>query len=197
MARIDMWLDDDDVKEGLASGRFLLTPPNDAVKRGNLDDPKDLKARASWVQSMEVVESKMYEDSTKDKEGLTYPCVVIEVNFQIPPNALRPTGEPDPNAGRQLRAWYRIVPAAMKNRQHPKFKANNFAHGKAMSILRSIWGSTSFPLGTKVNLGDFYGAEDGANPPVIGRKIVGNIEQSKYEGKPKDELTDLVPLELQ
>jgi hypothetical protein len=196
MAKIDMWLDETDIADGLASGRFLFEPPSDAVRRGDINDPNDDKAKASWVQRLEIVESKMYEDSTKDREGHEYPAITVEVKFQVPAESLRPSGEPDKNAGRYLTAWYRIVPAAMKNKQHPKFKANNFSHGKAMQILRSIWGSQTFPQGQKVNLGDFFSADTGVNPPVVGKMVVANILQSKYEGKPRDEISDFVPLEL-
>ena len=197
MAQVDLWLDDDDIAAANAAGKFTFTVPDDAVKRGNLDDPNDDKAKAMWVQSLEIVEAKMYEDEARDKDGNTYPAICAEVKFQVPPDALRSTGEPDPNAGKNHMAWYRIVKAAIKNKQHPKYKANNFNLGRLNSILRSVWGSDGITHGTRVNFADFFHASDGQLPAVVGKTVVANVKASKYEGERKDELMDFVPLELQ
>ncbi len=194
MANIDLWLDSDDIASANASSGFLFTPPDDAVKRGNLADPADNKARADWPQTqLNITECKWYNGTTKDSNGVEYPCVVAEVVFQVPPNALRPDGSPDPNSGKSHRVWWRVVPGAMKKKDHPKFKANNFAIGKLSGCLRSIWGSAIFPPGSKVNYGDYFG---GDRPAVIGSTVSVGMRQSKWNGETKDELTDFVPLEL-
>jgi hypothetical protein len=203
MSKVDMFLDDDDIASANASQQYFFKPPSDAVLKGNLDDPGDEKARASWVQELEVVESKLYEDQTKGEH--TYPCLTYELKLQVPAHALRPTGEADPNAGRSTTFWYRMVYAlapdgrklALKDKNHPKFKANSFNLGRLNGILRSIWGSSVFPSGTRVNLADYYYAEGSAIPAVTGKKIVAYIEQSKWNGKRRDELTDFIPFELQ
>jgi hypothetical protein len=192
MGTINLFVDDDDVQAADAASQFCFEPPKDAVRRGNLDDPNDDKARATWVQRLQVTEARWYEDTAKDKTGNTYPCIVAEVSFQTPPDARR-GAEPDPNAGRSHRAWYRIVPAAMKEKQHPKYKSNNFNLGRMHGIIRSVWGSNALPKGTRVDLSKFF---DGQPAPIVGKMIVCTMEGSRYEGKRKDELTDFVPLEL-
>jgi hypothetical protein len=155
----------------------------------------DEKARATWVQSLEIVESKMSDDVVRDDKGNEYSCLVAELLFQVPSDALRPkTGEVDPNAGKQTRQWYRIVPAAQKNKQHPKYKANNFNIGRLNGIVRGIWGAEVFPHGAKVNLGEFF---SGDAPAVVGQKVVALVQQSRYNAKLKDELQDFIPPELQ
>lgn len=194
MAQVDLWVDGDDLDEAQKSGQFVFDVPSDAVSRGNLNDPLDDKAKANWIQTMGVVESKVYDDVT-EKDGVKYPCKVIEVKMQVASDALRPkTGEADPNAGRTHTAWYRIVPEAFKNKMHPKYKANNFNLGKAQALLRSIWGTEAIPHGVKVNLSDFY---SGVTPPVIGQTITANMKASRYNGDRKDEITDFIPKELQ
>lgn len=203
MSKVDMFLDDEDIASANASQQYFFTPPSDAVTKGNLDDPRDDKARASWVQTLDVIESKLYEDQTKGES--VHPCLTYELKLQVPAHALRPSGEADPNAGRSTTFWYRMVytlapdgrKLALKDKNHPKFKANNFNLGRLNGILRSIWGSSVFPHGQRVNLADYYFAEGGATPPVVGKKIVAYIEQSKYKNKRRDELTDFVPFELQ
>lgn len=194
MSKIDLWLDDDDVRDAQASGGgFVLAIPSDAATRGNFGDPNDDKAKATWVQQFTIVECKQYEDSTKDKAGNEYPSVCHEVKFQVAPNAIRPkTGEPDPNAGRTHTAWYRIVPKAMKNPQHAKFKANNFNNGKLTGIVRGVWGSEAIPPGVKLNLGDYFGTD-----VLVGSTVLATVRNSKFEGEPRTELVDFVPLELQ
>lgn len=194
--QVDLFLDDDDCAAADSAGQFLFVLPDDAVKRGNLADLHDDKAKASWIQNFEVVESKMYEDTAKDGDGNTYDAICVEVKFQVPGGASRPDGSPDPNAGKTQTAWYRVVKAALKNKQHPKYKANNFNIARLHGILRSIWGTDVIPHGVRVNLADFFYGEDGTAPAVVAQKVVANVRQSKYEGKRRDELTDFVPLEL-
>ena len=196
MSRVDLWLDDDDIAAASVSnnGGFLFEIPADAVRKGNLDDPKDDKARASWTQRLQIVESKFYEDQANGEGDTKYPCITAEISFQVPPNSARPDGTPDPNSGKQHRVWLRVVPSAMKDKQHPKYKANNFALGKLNGILRSIWGSQVFPSGVKINLGEYFG---GDTPPVIHQHIVAEMRASKWNGKRRDEVSDLVPLEMQ
>lgn len=198
MSAIDLWLDEDDVAAANASTQFTFTPPDDAVRRGNLDDPKDDKAKATWVQSLEIVESKVYEDKTKPGSGggEVFDAITFEVKFQVPGDARRPSGVPDPNSGKTQTAWYRVVPAALKNKQHPKYGATNFALGKLNGILRSIWGSAVFPHGTKVNLSEFYAGQAGGPAPVVKQTVVANMRQNKYDGQKRDEFTDFVPAEL-
>ena len=197
MSNINLFVDEDDIQAADAASQFTFAVPGDAVRRGNLDDPNDDKARATWVQKLQIVESKWYEDTTKDKQGNTYPCIVAEVGYQVPPDALR-GAEPDLNAGRNHRAWYRIVPSAMKNKMHPKYKANNFNLGRLHGVVRSIWGSGALPKGTRVDLSLFFGPKAGDAPAeVVGKFVVATMEGSRYEGKRKDELTDFVPQELQ
>lgn len=191
MARVDLWLDSDDVAAANSSGGFNFIIPDDAVRKGNLDDPADDKAKASWTQTLDIVESKFYEDETKG--DVTYNCVTAEVTFQVPPDAIRPDGKADPNAGKQHRVWYRVIPAALKNKQHPKYKANNFALGKLNGICRAIWGSEVFPHGAKVNLGDYF---DGDRPAVVGNRVTAGMRASKWDGSRRDELTDFVPREM-
>lgn len=192
MAKLDLWLDSEDVRDAQNSSSFLFTIPDDAAKRGNFEDLNDDKAKATWVQRLQITEVKMYEDKTKDKEGNEYPSICFELAFTVPPDAMRPkTGQPDPNAGRQHRAWYRIVQAAMKNKQHPKYKANNFANGKLTAIVRAIWGSEAFPPGQRVNLGDFFGTDI-----LVSQFVTATMKASKYDGEPKNELVDFVPLEM-
>lgn len=192
MGKLDLWLDDEDVKDAQSSGSFLFAIPSDAARRGNFEDPNDDKAKASWVQALEITESKQYEDKAKDKDGNEYDCITFELTFQVPPNTLRPkTGEPDPNSGKQHKAWYRIVPAAMKNKQHPKYKANNFNNGKLTGIVRAIWGSSAFPVGQKINLGDFFGTD-----AVVNQTVIANMKARKYEGEPQNEIVDFVPREM-
>lgn len=195
MERVDLWLDDDDIKSAHASTGFDFAIPADAVRRGDVEDPADLKGRADWAQVMTVQECKFYADQTKAPAGggETYPCVTAEISFQIASDALRPNGEPDPNAGKQKRVWWRIVPAAMKNKQHPKYKANNFAIGRLSGLLRSIWGSTIFPPGQRVNYGEYFG---GDNPPVVGQSVSCNIQASKWNGTRQDDITEFVPREM-
>jgi len=188
--RVDLWLDDDDIASANASGSFHFIVPPDAVRKGNLDDPNDEKAKASWVQQLQIIESKFYEDKTKGDIPLE--CVTGEVTFQVPMDASRAEG-PDPNAGKQFRVWYRVVPSAMKNKSHPKYKANNFALGKLNAICRAIWGSAVFPSGQKINLGEYFG---GDNPPVVGNKVTSNFRASKWDGERRDEITDFIPLEM-
>lgn len=193
--QVDYFLDQEDIDDANKSGQFLFDIPGDANSRGNMKDLNDDKAKATWVQVLEVVESKAYDDVAKDKKGNEYPATCFEVNFQVPANAIRPsTGEPDPNAGRQTRAWYRLVPAAKGNKQHPKYKANNFTTAKLLGILRSIWGTDVVPHGTRPNLGEYFSGEE---PLVVGKTVVAHVQQDKYEGKPQDQLTDFIPLEMQ
>lgn len=193
MSKIDLWLDDDDVRDASATGGgFVFAIPSDAATRGNFADPNDDKAKATWTQVFTIIESKQYMDTTKDKQGNEYDSVCFEVKFQVAPDAVRPkTGEADPNAGRTHTAWYRIVPKAMKNPQHPKFKANNFNNGKLTGIVRSVWGSEAIPQGTKLNLGDYFGTD-----VLLKSTVLATVRNSKYEGEPKTELVDFVPLEL-
>lgn len=191
MTRVDLWLDSDDVAAANQSGGFNFTVPDDAVRKGNLEDPADDKAKASWTQKLEIVEAKLYEDETKG--DVTYDCITAEITFQVPASAVRPDGKTDPNAGKQHRVWYRVIPAALKNKQHPKYKANNFALGKLNAICRGVWGSQVFPHGAKVNLGDYFG---GDNPPVVGKHVLTSMRASKWDGNRRDEITDIVPLEM-
>jgi hypothetical protein len=190
MARVDLWLDSDDIASANTSG-FNFVIPDDAVRKGNLDDPNDDKARASWSQKLSIVEAKLYEDETK-KDDTSYDCVVAEIVFQVPPDATRGTTA-DPNAGKQHRVWYRVVPAAMKNKVHAKYKANNFAIGKLSGICRAIWGSKVFPHGSKINFGDYFGGDPAA---VVGQTVTANMRANKYNGERRDELTDFIPLEM-
>jgi len=193
MPRVDLWLDEDDVRDAQTSGMFSFTVPEDAHVKGNIEDPRDEKAKATWTQTLEVVESKMYEDTTRDAGGNEYPSICMEVKFQVPSDALRQDGAADPNSGRSHTAWYRIVKAALKNKQHPKYKANNFNLSRANGMLRSIWGEAVIPHGAKVNLGDFF---DGSPAPVVGKSVIATMKASRYDGNRRDELTDFVPLEL-
>lgn len=200
MGNINLFVDDEDVDAADAASQWTFEVPPDAVRKGNLKDIADDKARAEWVQRLQIVASKMTEDVT-EKDGTKYPCVVAEVQFQVPADAQRKSGEgygPDPNAGRKMTQWYRIVPSAMKNPQHPKFKANNFAYGKLLGIARSAYGTSVIPRGVKTDLATFFDSPgDGQTPVIVGQSIVANIRQSRYEGKLRDEFTDLIPLELQ
>lgn len=194
MPEINLFVDSDDVAAAQAAGQFTFMVPSDAVKRGNLDDPNDDKAFAKWIQRLEVIESKWYEDTTKaGANGQTYPCIVAEVKFQVAPDAQRSNGEPDPNAGKTHTVWYRVVSAAMKEKLHPKYRANNFALGRMNGLVRAIWGTAAFPHGAKTNLANFYA---GTPAPVVGKTIVANVKANRYEGERKDELTDFVPQEL-
>lgn len=197
--QLDLWLDDDDISTADQSGSFAFVPPSDAATKGNLKNPLDDKAKATWQQTMQIAESKMYEvNDIKDKKGNTYEGIVIEVVFQVAPDAVRPTtGEPDPNAGRQQTVWYRVVPAALKNKVHPKYAANNFALGQTNGILRSIWGSNVFPKGAKVNLSEYFSAVDGT-VAVVGQTVNCTVKQSRYSetGKLQDQFMDFVPAEL-
>jgi len=191
--RVDLWLDDEDVASANTSGSFHFTIPDDAVRKGNLDDPNDDKAKASWSQRLYIIESKFYEDDAKGSKGTeSYPCITGEVTFQVPPDALRGSAT-DPNAGKQHRVWYRVVPASMKNKTHPKFKASNYALGKLNAICRAIWGSKVFPSGERINLGEYFG---GDSPPVVGNYVLSNMRASKWDGERRDEITDFVPLEM-
>jgi hypothetical protein len=187
--RVDLWLDSDDIASANQSG-FEFQIPDDAVRKGNLDDPADEKAKASWTQKLDVVESKFYEDETKGDNPTD--CVVAEIVFQVPSNALR-GATADPNAGKQLRVWYRVVPAALKNKNHAKYKANNFAIGKLSSCARAVWGSKVFPHGAKINFGEYFGGEPA---PVVGNTVTAHLKAYKYNGNRKDEITDFIPLEL-
>jgi hypothetical protein len=201
MGNINLFVDDEDMAAAEAASQFSFEVPPDAVSKGNLKDLNDSKAQALWIQHLEIVESKMYEDTAKDKDGNTYPCIVAEVKFQVPSNGMRViAGQavPDPNAGRSMTQWFRIVPAAMKNKAHPKYKANNFANGKLLGIARSIWGTAVIPHGVKTDLANFFDpAAPGTNAAVVGGTVVTNLRQNRYEGKLRDELTDFVPKELQ
>lgn len=195
MANIDLWLDSDDIASANASSGFLFTIPSDAIKRGDFNNSGDLKARADWPQhTMTITECKWYNGTTKDKDGVEYKCIVAELSFQIPPDSLRPDGSPDPNAGRSHRVWWRIVPDAMKNKNHPKFKANNFALKQLGGCLRSIWGSAIFPTGERVNYGAYFG---GDNPSVVGQTVSAGIRQARqaWNGEIQDEISDFIPLE--
>jgi len=197
--KVDLWLDSEDIASAQQSNSFNFEVPVDAVKKGNLDDPNDDKAKATWMQALDIVEVKFYEDETAptQKDASRYDCVTAEIKFQVPADATRSSGAADPNAGRSTTVWYRVVPAAMKNKNHAKYKANNFALGNLNGILRSIWGSSVFPHGASANLGDFYGSENGADAPVVGKRVLCTVKQSKYEGNKKDELRDFVPQESQ
>lgn len=193
--QIDYFLDDDDIKDANNAGSFLFDAPSDAVVRGKKSDPNDEKYKATWIQSLEITEAKMYEDAAKDKDGNEYGAICIEVSFQVPSGAVRAkSGETDPNAGRNHRAWYRLVGEARKNPKHPKYKANNFNTGRVLGILRSIWGTAVIPHGTNPNLGDFFGDSPA---PVVGKTVVAHMKQSRYKGEDRDELTDFIALEMQ
>jgi hypothetical protein len=201
--QVDYFLDDEDIKGANESGKFLFTVPDDAVARGKRDpsagEQPDPKFKATWTQSLEVTESKVYEDVSKDRNGNEYSATVFEVAFQVPSNSIRViNGEPqaDPNAGKSHRAWYRLVPAAKGNKAHPKFKANNFNLARLLGILRSAWGTNVIPHGTRPNLGEYFSGE---TPAVVGAAVVSTMKQFRndYDGELKDELTDFVALELQ
>jgi hypothetical protein len=192
MAQIDYFVDDEDIKGADDTQGFLFTVPSDGNVRGTI---KDDKYRATWVQKFVVETSKVYEGSSKDKNGVEYPATVFELDLQVPSDAIRPTtGETDPNAGRRLRVWLRLCPAAKGSPQHPKYKANNFNLAKLLGILRSAWGTEVLPHGTRPNLGEFFGGDPAA---VVGKTIVANLQQDLYNGKPQDQIDSLVPLELQ
>lgn len=198
MAKIDYFLDDEDIKDVDAGSTFLFDPPSDANIRGTLkdrQDPTENKYKATWVQTLEIVEAQMKSgEKVSDDDGNEYEALLIELVFQVPANAIRTkTGEADPNAGRQHRAWYRLVPGARKQKDHPKYRFNNFNTSRAMGVLRSIWGSGVFPSGVQANLGEYF---SGDSPPVVGQTVTATFKQSKYDGKAKDELSDFVPLEL-
>jgi hypothetical protein len=201
MGNINLFVDDEDMAAAEAASQFTFEVPLDAVTKGNLKDLNDDKAQALWVQRLEVIESKMYEDTAKDKDGNTYPCVVAEAKFQVPANGMRVVAGQavaDPNAGRSITQWFRIVPSAMKNRAHPKYKANNFANGKLLGIARSIWGTAVIPHGVRTDLAQFFDtAGPGQSAAVVGGTVVVNVRQNRYEGRLRDELTDFVPKELQ
>jgi hypothetical protein len=95
--QVDLFIDDEDVKAADAGNQFTLQVPDDAVQKG---DPKKGNVRKEWMQTLSIVESKWYEDETKDKDGNTYKCVTAELRFEVPSDATR-KGKADPNAGRQ------------------------------------------------------------------------------------------------
>lgn len=194
--QINFFVDDDDIATADESGSFAFIVPPDAAVKGNLKDPMDDKARATWVQRLEIVDCKWYEDTAKpsQKDAQERKCVCAEIKFQVPPDALRPTGSPDPNAGKSTTQWYRLFHEAQKNKSHPRFGSHNFSLSSLNGILRSIWGTEVFPHGQKHNLGNFFGTTP---PAVTGKFVVCMVNGSRYEGKRKDELRDWVPLELQ
>lgn len=196
MAQLNYFVDDDDIATGDESGSFAFTIPPDAALKGDLKNPTDDKAKAIWVQRLEIVECKFYEDTAKptQKDSQSRKCICAEIKFQVPSNAVRPTGGADPNAGKSTTQWYRLFPEAKKDKSHPRYGSNNFSQGSLNGILRSIWGSNVFPHGQQHNLGNFFGTTP---PAVQGKSVVCTVTATRYDGKRKDELRDFVPLELQ
>lgn len=167
---------DSEVLDEAAQG-FLLTIPEDAAKSGN---PLRPGGKASWGQDLTIEYSKVAPDE-KDAGVL-----VFEVGFQVPASSIRSNGNPDPNAGRSFKQWYRITRAAVSSPSHDKFKATKFNLGQLKKLLGALGISD---LSGNVNLGSYFG---GSTPPIVGMNLSVVMKRSWYEGKAKDEISDFI-----
>lgn len=171
-----------DVLDAAQTG-FLFAIPSDAAVKGNPQKPDG--GIAVWAQTLEVVASAMEQDEN-DSE-----TVQVVVDYQVPADAMR-GDTADPNAGRTLKQWYRITPAAFGNKQHKKFKGTMFNLGRLKALLS---GAGYAPQGGNIRP-YFAGQQDGTLPFIVGKVVATTMKRSWYEGKAKDEVTDFVAFDI-
>jgi hypothetical protein len=168
-----------DIMDAVSSG-FLLNIPSDASVKGNPTKPGG--GTAVWAQEYEITGSAIESDEEDPSTA------IFTVVFHVPADATR--GEnPDPNSGRDLKQWYRIVKDAIGNKSHEKYKATNFNLGR----LKGLMSACGFSTGGGVNFKTYFA---GSEPAVVGKKVSTVTKRSWYEGKAKDEITDFISSEV-
>lgn len=171
-----------DVLDSVQTG-FALTEPQDAAIKGNIKEPGT--GLATWAQVF-TVEGSEITNAEDDADTR-----VVTVSFSIAADAVRSTG-PDPNAGRNLKQFYRITGAALADKNHKKRGKTMFDLGRLKSLVGGLGFDTS---GQGLKLGLFFnGQQDGTPAFVVGKQISTICQNSWYNGKKKTEITDFVAL---
>lgn len=165
---------------------FALTEPHDAAIKGDINRPGN--GIATWGQIFLIESSKVTQD---EKDPTTR---VVEITYQVAPDATRPDGGVDPNAGRDLKQFYRITQPALTDKNHQKRGKTMFDLAKLKSLAGAIGFDTQ---GQGLKLGVFFnGQEDGTPAFVVGKTVSTVAKNSWYEGKKRTEITDFIPLSV-
>src|SRR5690349_16408059 len=109
-------VDSETIAQANAASTFLWDVPEDAHVKG--DHNKD-GGTATWSEIVEVTSSSVDEDEQEKgtaliKVGVTVPADVTSSNVGKPALVL----------------WMRVTPAAFRDKNHAKYKRNNFAIGR-------------------------------------------------------------------
>ncbi len=165
---------------------FALTVPQDAAVKGDIKNPAG-KGIATWGQVFLITGSEVAAD---EKDADTR---VVTITYQVAPDATRSYG-PDPNAGRDLRQFYRITGAALTDKNHQRRGKTMFDLAKLKSLAAGIGFDTT---GQGLKLGVFFnGQQDGTPAFVSGKTVSCVVKNSWYEGKERSEITDFIPVSL-
>jgi len=162
MAKFQMLIDPETAAAAQAAVSRQLLPPPDAVSRGG---------SVRWNQPLEV-SNVAAAPNTKDPTGMT-----ITVKFIVPPDV----DPDDPNNGKTFMQWYDVLPAAFHNPGHDRYKANNINIGKLNSLLRAA--GYDLPHGEALDYGDFFSADEGDQPVIVGHRVEALVRQYVYDGK--------------
>lgn len=164
---------------------FALVEPQDAAIKGDIKSPGN--GIATWGQIFLIESSKVTQD---EQDADTR---IVEITYQVAPDAMRSYG-PDPNAGRDLKQFYRITGAALGDKNHKKRGKTMFDLAKLKSLAGAIGFDTQ---GQGLKLGVFFnGQEDGTPAFVVGKTVSTVAKNSWYEGKKRTEITDFIPLSV-
>lgn len=184
----DVFVTPEDIDEANKASSFLFTVPPDAVRKGN---PEKSGGAATWSQTFSISAVTLEHGEIKDKTG-TYTGLTAQIEFTVPPGSERQlaTGEmvADPNAGRSLRQWYKLVDGAQGNKEHKKYKAFYFNLGRLKALLASAGWQVP---GAGFSLKQYFGSDI-----LIGATVNTLMKRDWYEGKPKDEISDFIAPEI-
>ena len=183
----DVFVTPEDITAANEASSFLFQIPVDAARKGRPEEPDG--GKASWKQEFVIVGLKAENGELEDKKNsVTYPCLTIEVDFQVPPDAQRvlTSGEvvPDPNAGRSLKQWYRLVNAARGDKNHPKYKAYYFNLGRLKGIIMAA----GFEVPADgFSLKAYFGTD-----VLVNQRLTALVDRTWFEGRAKDEVSSFL-----
>lgn len=168
-------IDSQTIADANAASSFVWEVPDNAHVKGDHTKPGGV---ASWSEIVEVTSSAMGDD---EKEPGT---TCIKLQFTVPADVT------SVNVGRQAhQMWLRVTPAAFHNKNHEKYKRNNFAIARLNGLLRAC--GFEIPSGESVDYGAYFDSPDAGTPsPVVSQRVVAYMKKRWYEGKPQMEITD-------
>lgn len=173
-------IDGDTINEALETTSRLFAIPDHAARKG---DPQKNGGEARWTQTFEITRS-----TGKVEDGQ----VIFEIDYTQPADAT--DGSPK-NMGKSLRQWYRITVAAIKNKEHEKFKGTNWTIARLSALLRGCGLGDAIVAakaeGRSLDFGAYLTPRDGTTW-VLGKRIVGSVHHSWYNGKPQQQITDVL-----